>query len=212
MVEHLRRNRVAVQNACRDSIGRGRLERGGVVTKIEVTLGTLVNPVDQFAPIAAAKLALFPPFEGFSDRQESAAHLLLMRRRRALTEEAFHSLWDVCHTEVRRPPGFDAASKFLYIGGTRQSWNPAICLAASGSAAWSRTIGNRCRASGRASRRSASTRVQSTASSTSPSSPRRSTFFTRSRSGRDGHRRITLISPGIAWACCSSGERGERDR
>src|SRR5256885_15296046 len=37
-------------------------------------------------------------------------------RRRALTEEAFRSLWDVCHTEVRRPPGVDATSKFLYSG------------------------------------------------------------------------------------------------
>src|SRR5712691_4079461 len=45
--------------------------------------------------IAAAKLALFPTLEGFSDRQESAPQLLLMRRRRALTEKAFHPLWDV---------------------------------------------------------------------------------------------------------------------
>src|SRR2546430_6018235 len=47
----------------------------GVVTEIEVTRGTLVEPVDQFAQIAAAKLALFPTLEGFSDRQESAPQL-----------------------------------------------------------------------------------------------------------------------------------------
>ena len=74
-----------------------------------------MEPVAQFAQIAAAKLALFPTLEGFSDRQESAPQLLLMRRRRALTEKAFHPLWDVCHAEVWPRPGFDVSSKFLYI-------------------------------------------------------------------------------------------------
>src|SRR5713226_2755519 len=72
MVEHLGRNRLAIQNPRRDGVGHRRLQMSGVVTEIEVTRGTLVEPVDQFAQIAAAKLALFPTLEGFSDWQESA--------------------------------------------------------------------------------------------------------------------------------------------
>jgi len=97
MIQHLGRNRLAIQNACHDRIRHGCLELVRVVTNVELPRGTLVEPMDELTQIAASKLALLPALERFSDRQKSATQLLLMRRGRALTEKAFHSLWDVRH-------------------------------------------------------------------------------------------------------------------
>src|SRR5207247_7142149 len=101
MVQDLSRNRLAIQNARHDGVGHRRLEIVGVVTNIELARGTLVEPVDQFAQLAAAKPALFPQLERLSDRQKSATQLLLMRRSCALTEKAFYSLWGVRHDRRR---------------------------------------------------------------------------------------------------------------
>src|SRR2546425_1440052 len=100
MVQDLGRNRLAIQNACHDRIRHGCLELVRVVTNVELPRATLVEPMDELAQLAAGKPALLPSLERFSDRQKSAAQLFLMRRGRALTEKAFHSLCDVCHDSI----------------------------------------------------------------------------------------------------------------
>src|SRR5438477_1922523 len=87
MVQDLGRNRLAIQNTCHDRIRHGCLELVRVVATVEVSRGTLVEPMDELAQIAAAKPALLPQLERFSDRQErrnssSCAAAAHSRRRR----------------------------------------------------------------------------------------------------------------------------------
>src|SRR5438445_296707 len=100
VVQDLGRNRLAIQNTCHDRIRHGCLELVRVVATVELPRATLVEPMDELAQLAAGKPALLPSLERFSDRQKSAAQLFLMRRGRALTEKAFHSLCDVCHDSI----------------------------------------------------------------------------------------------------------------
>src|SRR5439155_18279355 len=91
-VQHLGRNRLVTQNARHDGIGHRRFQMVGVVAKMQVSRRTLMESVDQFAQLAAAKPALFPPLERFSDRQKSTPQFLLMRRGRAVADKPFDSL------------------------------------------------------------------------------------------------------------------------
>src|SRR5205809_699617 len=47
MVQHLGRNRLAIQNACHDRIRHGCVELVRVVTNVELPRGTLVEPMDE---------------------------------------------------------------------------------------------------------------------------------------------------------------------